>query len=476
MPCDSTGPFATVPELDFAVTERTGQLPEGLQGTLYRNGPGDRTGAGHYFDGDGYVTAARFGPEGQVHFRSRYVQTGRRQSQQRSGRTLSDRLPLPGFGTRAPLGPLGNHLGRALKGSYANTNAVPMGDALMALCDMDRPIALDPQSLETRGPHDFEGTLSAGMMFSPHPRRCAETGETFNFAQRNALQSKLEVHRLGRGARRLERIAEIDISMVPIHDFALTRNYCIFCLPPLSIPFGGLMKLTAGLVTFSEAFRFDHAGATRIIVVPRNGSAPRFFEAPPWFQFHYAGAHEQQGSLVIDLCRIPDWDLYRDNLSNFRDTDWRVNADTLLQRVRLDLHSGKVERETLSPYFAEFPQVDPRCSARAHRTVYHVTNPEPGEPGLQRAIGRTEVETGDVRLFDFGPGSLVSEPLFAARPGGELDQGWLLCYVYNPARDASDLVVLEAERPDEGPVCTLHLPTNVGSSFHGSWLPERQTA
>jgi carotenoid cleavage dioxygenase len=54
------------------------------------------------------------------------------------------------------------------------------------------------------------------------------------------------------------------------------------------------------------------------------------------------------------------------------------------------------------------------------------------------------------------------------RPGG---RGWLLSYVYDPARDASDLVVLDLDHPQDEPVATVQLPVRVPYGFHGSWLP-----
>jgi carotenoid cleavage dioxygenase len=45
-------------------------------------------------------------------------------------------------------------------------------------------------------------------------------------------------------------------------------------------------------------------------------------------------------------------------------------------------------------------------------------------------------------------------------------------YVYNPATDTSDLVILDAERPAAEPVATVHLPARVPFGFHGNWIPD----
>ena len=51
------------------------------------------------------------------------------------------------------------------------------------------------------------------------------------------------------------------------------------------------------------------------------------------------------------------------------------------------------------------------------------------------------------------------------------DDGWLLSFVYDPADDRSDLVVIAAADPHAGPVATVELPVRVPMGFHGNWIP-----
>jgi carotenoid cleavage dioxygenase-like enzyme len=52
------------------------------------------------------------------------------------------------------------------------------------------------------------------------------------------------------------------------------------------------------------------------------------------------------------------------------------------------------------------------------------------------------------------------------------DEGWLLTYVYDAARDTSALVMLDAKDFTGKPVAAIALPQRVPFGFHGSWLPE----
>jgi carotenoid cleavage dioxygenase len=44
--------------------------------------------------------------------------------------------------------------------------------------------------------------------------------------------------------------------------------------------------------------------------------------------------------------------------------------------------------------------------------------------------------------------------------------------VYDAARDASDLVIIDAQRFERGPIARVHLPRRVPYGFHGSWIAD----
>ena len=92
-----------------------------------------------------------------------------------------------------------------------------------------------------------------------------------------------------------------------------------------------------------------------------------------------------------------------------------------------------------------------------------------GPPRTGR-IGRLDLDSGRTDAWDQGDGLPASEPIFVPRPDGtEEDDGWLVAHVYDPARGATDAVVLDARDLAAGPLCTAHLPVNAGLTFHGAW-------
>jgi carotenoid cleavage dioxygenase-like enzyme len=111
------------PAVEFPCTELpilSGNIPEGLRGTLYRNGPArlERGGinVGHWFDGDGAILAVNFTDAGATGV-YRFVQTAGYQQEATAGKLL-----YGNYGMTAP-GPIWNQWRRPVKNA-ANTSVL----------------------------------------------------------------------------------------------------------------------------------------------------------------------------------------------------------------------------------------------------------------------------------------------------------------------------------------------------------------
>jgi carotenoid cleavage dioxygenase len=83
-----------------------------------------------------------------------------------------------------------------------------------------------------------------------------------------------------------------------------------------------------------------------------------------------------------------------------------------------------------------------------------------------------DVATGTSEVHWFAPGAGDAEGVFVpSSDGAAEDDGYVLTVVYDPARDASDLVVLAAQDFTGEPVARVHLPQRVPLGFHGNWVP-----
>jgi all-trans-8'-apo-beta-carotenal 15,15'-oxygenase len=462
-----SGGFRTLAEEhDYRIDNIEGEVSPGLRGTLYRNGSGRNHLRGewfpHWFDGDGMVSAIRFDDSG-IHYRNRYVATENYRDETRAGRIVNR-----GFGKQRPHGILGNAFRRPA--NVSNTSIVMQSDRLLSLWEGGPPFALDPVTLGTRGIETFGDTVKA---FSAHPKIDPDTGEMFNFGIDYGAKTTLTPYRIDKGV--VTRLPPVVLPRpVMNHDFVLTTRYLVFCLGPIilwSRPF------VLGQKSFDRALYWDKGIPTSILLVPRDGSGkPRIIETDPFFQFHFANGFEEDGALVLDLARYPDYHTIGEALRNYWQSKWPSEGMAALTRLRIDLASGKIESRTYDSGTAnEFPRINPAYSGKRQRYAYIACNPADKAMGLQQQLARVDLETGAVTRHDFRPGGYPGEPFFiATRLGGAEDEGVVVTLVFDAARQRTDIVGLDARNLAARPLFVAPLKHHVPFSLHGTFAPAVQ--
>jgi all-trans-8'-apo-beta-carotenal 15,15'-oxygenase len=451
----------------------SGALPAGLRGVLFRNGPGrlERGGVtyGHPFDGDGMITRFAFSDQG-VTYRNRFVETRELVAERAAGRLL-----FRGFGTNLP-GGLGSNLLRLRFKNAANTSVLPWGDRLLALWEGGLPHALDPVTLASAGRHDFGGQLQATgswldrwiapeLPFSAHPKIDPETGELFNFGTLFGRRHRLMIYRATvAGGMTTPRALPLN-RMVFLHDFTLTRRYLVFFLFPVAFD---VPSALVGLKPPAEALAAQHGAPTRVWLVPRDGGDTVEFEARPGFVFHFAGAHEEGASVVVDGFRM-------DRFPKVEGGDLLRGAPVvnypppILTRFTITPGRRQVDERALTEHPGELPGLSPTTTLGPRRHVWAI-GARPGHPDpFFPCLWKLDTVTGKTTLLDTET-DLPGEPVLVPRPGArDEEDAWLLSLVYRAASRRSELLILDARSLEE--VCRLTLPHHVPPGFHGVWVP-----
>jgi carotenoid cleavage dioxygenase len=259
----------------------------------------------------------------------------------------------------------------------------------------------------------------------------------------------------------LVRSEDIDIkgpSMV--HDFAITERNVVFLDLPVVFDFD-----LVGKRPFPAAWKPEYGA--RVGVMPRDGGNAdvRWFDVEPCYVFHPLNAYDDNGNVVIDVARHPRMfatDIYGP-----------AEQPPTLDRWTIDLDGGKVIEERLDDRPQEFPRVDDRVVGRRHRYGY-TSHFGIDDQGIHfGGLLKHDLQGGTTEERSFGPGAHAGEGVFVAAPDARAeDEGWVLSVVYDDARNASDLVVLDATDFSGSPVATVHLPQRVPFGFHGSWVPD----
>jgi carotenoid cleavage dioxygenase len=415
-----------------------GRIPEELAGRFLRIGPNP---AGpidpanyHWFTGSGMVHGLRLRGGKAEWYRNRYV--------------VSDRL-VPVLGRPGLPGPR-NGFGD----NTANTNVIDMGGRTYAIVEAGGlPVELT-YGLESVARSNLEGTLPHG--FSAHPKADAVTGEMHVLTYQPGLEalSYLVVGADGRS----RTIADIPAPHCPmIHDVAFTASKVIVLDLPVTFSMAALQH--------GFPFAWDAERTPRVGLLPRDGdlSGLRWIEAPACYVFHVMNAFDDGEAVVIDVVRHPKmFDAERRGPSE---------GDPILVRWRIDLASGRLSEAVLEERGCEFPRFNDAYAGQAYRYGYTA-----GTDAL-RSFGplyKHDVITGRTETHDHGPGRSTLEPVFVARENAKAeDDGWILSYVYDAARNASDVVILDAQGFGDEPVAVIPLPVRVPFGFHGNWLADR---
>lgn len=449
------------PDCELAVR---GKLPRELDGVLYRNGPGlfSRAGRtnGTLLDGDGIIQRLELHP-GRARYGRRFVRTPKFLNEASAGHFTS-----PTWTTRAP-GIVANIGGRTL--SQAGITTYLIQGTLYALDEVAPGFEIDPQTLATRG----EATLGLpdhDAFLKAHAKYLAATGDwVFASARmgRHGMSIDLVLH--AADGRRIRTPTVHAPRMCYLHDFGVAGHYAIVILQPA---FVRVLRYLSGWSTFSDSLAWRPAEGNVVLAIDLATGDTTRFEAPASWIWHVANASERGHELTVDFVGYADPGHFLGHdaqlAAMMRHEEGERGAPGHLRRYVLDMRRRKLTESMVSNGNHEFPTIDPRTCGLPQRRVYATQGTTRGI--LHTGIAAIDTGTGLAATFDFGPHVNALEPVFAARPGGRVDDGWLIAQILDTRRDMSGFAIFDASHVGDGPVACVELDETLPISFHGHWV------
>jgi carotenoid cleavage dioxygenase-like enzyme len=480
-----TGPFPSAPEFTGALykparfegqvydLEVQGKIPVEIDGTFFQVAPDPQyppmLGKDIFFNGDGAISAFRF-QGGHVDFQRRYVMTERLKAQRAARASLHG--TYRNQYTNDPTV-------RDLNNSTANTNVIVHAGKLLALKEDSAPYALDPVTLETIGLWDFDGQLTSAT-FTAHPKFDPATGDLlcFGYEAKGDATPDIVYYEIDARGRKKRETWIVAPYAAMIHDFAVTENYVIFPLMPLTVDLERLKN-------DGKHFQWQ-PGLDQLFGVLRrdgDGSDVRWFTAPNGFQGHTLNAFDDAGRIYVDMPVTSGNIFYF-----FPQADGTVPPpETLssnLMRLTIDMNArgNTLSMTPLTAFACEFPRSDDRYMGRHYQHGFVIAM-DPSRPFDEARIGprpfqffnllaHVNVATGKTKTWFADDQSCFQEPIFVPKradsPEGE---GYVIGLCNRLAEQSTDLLVLDAQHLDEGPIATIKLPMRLRMSLHGNWVP-----
>jgi carotenoid cleavage dioxygenase len=464
-------------EADIYDCEVQGQVPKDLNGAFIRLG-GEFLYPPLFKDdaplnSDGYLSMFRF-RNGVVDYKGRWVKTHRYQAQRAANRQLYGYYRNPFTDDPSVRDPSRPNLR-----TVSNTSPLIHAGKLFTLKEDGLPHQIDPRTLDTIGPYDFDGKWKSET-FTAHPKIDPVSGEmvSFGYEATGMATDDLFIYTIDKsGAVKHEMRVKVPYVSI-IHDQAITQKHIL-------IPFGGyvtsLERLKAGKVHWG----WDQTKPSMIGVLKRDGDGKdiRWFKGPERCMMHTFNAHDAgNGKIVL---YAPFWD------SNFfpffppvDGTPWNPQkAKSFVRKITLDLKSKKDTwtEEVLWPFpVQDLGRVDTRFMSLEQR--YGFTGfADPQRPfdearagnmkgRVTNCYGRFDFTSGKLSSYFAGPTHSLQECQFVPRPGSQEEgDGYLMGVAQNYAEMRSELIIADAKNLEAGDIARVILPFRTSAQVHGMW-------
>jgi carotenoid cleavage dioxygenase-like enzyme len=460
--------FAAAPEeASYGLRRVEGEVPRGLRGTYYLNGPARFARGGrryrHWLDGDGMVCSLRFGGDEGVRFTARFVRGAKLVAEEEAGRPV-----FRAFGTGFESDLLKR---RIMLESPLNVSAYTFAGRLLAFGEQGLPAELDPSTLETRGEFNFGGALNDVSPFAAHPKLDRATGELFNFGVAfSAREPLLHFYRFDPEARLVyRRRLPVDYPC-SMHDFGLGRTYAAFYLSPNLLD---MRSFVAEGRTLMDSLRWEPDRGSSLLVVSRaSGEAVARVPIGSRHCLHLINCFEEGDLLNVDVLELerPIYDQYQVVPDLFKD----VCEGRPVRFVVRPATGGLVSRRELDYALApDFPSIDPRRAALPYEDFWMLGISATGRPGrkfFDQLVHASWRGDGSNDIYQAPPFQyLGGEPVFVADPEG--GGGFVICQTFDARRAASAFAVFDAFDVAAGPVATLRLEAPIHLGFHASFEP-----
>jgi carotenoid cleavage dioxygenase-like enzyme len=373
--------------------------------------------------------------------------------------------------------------------SSADANVFWHAGKVLALAESGLP----QQFSRLLTPEEFEGGLRVPI--SSHVRRDAATGGRVLFGVERGTETAPPFLRIGEwdasGALVHHREVELERATWQ-HDVGITARHIVFIESPtefseaLHYGYGSDPDEPEGTPNVAVPYRWDPGAPGWIGVLDRDGSdgGVRWVRLDPCLVTHVLHAHDDGDAVVLYVCRyeVPEQGQPVDldaSVVGPAGIGMSLIARGLPILERWRIEGERLERSQVDDRLVEYPTSDPLCDGGPFRYGYSVEVAPNNDRSADREVDhlgllRFDVARDEVVAWSPGQYRTASEPIFVrAADGRSDDEGWLLTVVYDAARGASDLYVLDASSfGRRAPQAIIHLPEGVALPFrsHGTWI------
>ncbi len=460
-------------EADVYDCEVEGTIPRELDGAFVRVGgeyfyppsrPDDSP-----FSTDGYISSFRI-KDGSVDFRGRWIKTPRFM------KNLAARRQLYGV-YRNPFtaDPSNDYVDQPYLGTVVNTAPIAHHGKLYALKEDAHPYEIDPNTLDTLGPWNFDGDYKA-QTFSAHPKVDPVSGEMicYGYEATGLCTDDLWIYVVSPQGK-VTKEYKVKVPYVStLHDMVLTQKYMIF---PVYGYVTSLERLRAGHLHWA----WDKSQPTLWGFVPRDGSGGdvRWFRGPASVVMHTINAFDDGDKVIVDA-PISDGNPFP-FFPQIDGSPWSPQlAQHTIRRLVFDFAStSDTYKETiLDPTdVVDLARIDDRFISLPYKYVYSMMS-DPSQPYDAERAGpgnrtvntyfRYDLTNGEWKKYFVGDVHNLQELSFIPRSANAPEgDGYIIGTASNYADMRTELVIVDAIEMRE--LARVFLPFRMTPQVHARW-------
>ncbi|CAH1442184.1 unnamed protein product [Lactuca virosa] len=464
-----------------------GEIPQWLNGTYLRNGPGlwdiGDYNFRHLFDG--YATLVG------LHFQNGHLMMGHRQIESDAYKAArkSNKLCYREFSEvpkhdnfLAYIGDLANLFSGASLTDNANTGVVQLGDGrVVCLTETIKgSIVIDPSNLDTLGKFEYSDSLG-GLVHSAHP---IVTQSEFLTLLPDLLNPGYLVARMEPGTNERKVIGRVDCRGGPspgwVHSFPVTEHYVIVPEMPLRYCAQNLLRAEP-----TPLYKFEwhpESKAFMHVMCKASGKLVASVEVPLFVTFHFINAYEETDEdgrvigVVADCCEhnadttILD-NLRLQNLRSWSGEDVLPDARVGRFKIPFDGSSNGELVEALNPdehgRGMDMCSINPAYLGKKYRYAYACGAQRPCN--FPNTLTKIDLEKKKAKNW-YDEGAVPSEPFFVARPGATKEDDGVVISMISDKNGEGYALILDASTFEE--IARAKFPYGLPYGLHGCWVPK----
>ena len=446
-----------------------GKIPDWLNGTFIRNGPGmlnlKNHRLNHWFDAMGALHKFEI-RGGKVDYLCKFIDC-----ESYRGATESGDLKFSEFATdpcRSIFKKVQSYVFPSLPNMTDNPkiNVARIGEKWMALGETPMQLEFDPETLKKIGVSEpVPGAFAYKTTAHPH----FENEHAYNLVVKFGMISYYKIYDVANPGGK--PIASIPVKKPAyIHGFGMTKKYFIITAGPLVV-------VPIELLFWKRPYIENHHwrpqdGSSIWVVEKATGKVKAYFKTDPFFCFHHVNAWEEGNEIVMDINAYDDASIVEKYyLHELEQPDLKLPFGTM-RRFRLNLSTKEAEVQMLSEACIELPRIDyNRFNTESnYQFVYGVSIHPQQRLGFYNSLVKINTQSGS-NSYWFQEGCYPGEPFFYPSPKSKNDEeGILLSIVLDTNSSSSFLLILDAITMLE--IARAELPDPVVYGFHGEFFPD----